>query len=571
MTHQLNKLIVLLFLLSNGMSGQQKYPQNYFQAPLDIPLYLSGTFGELRSNHFHAGIDIKTQGVEGKRVLAAADGYVSRINVSTSGYGKAIYINHPNGLMTVYAHLQRFNEDIEAYVREQQHGREVYELTLYPDQGKLSVKQGQTIALSGNTGGSGGPHLHFEIRDQGGERPVNPLHYGFDISDTQSPKLFRVKLYEIDINGKIRAEKEIPLSPGPNNTYTAASGSEIKLHSTFAVGVQGYDHQNGSNNKNGIYRVAVLHQDNPYFSFQADAIRFDQSRYINAFIDYRAKYKESKTFYRLYQMPNYNLDAHPEDQNRGIIHVGENGSYTIQMEAVDFHGNTSKVNIPVTILCREFEIDSVRGSIWNWDMANAVSERGIRAAVSENTLYEDAEINYQILDPCQGCIAPQIKIGDPSIPLHRSLTIAFLKDIIDDGYSKNQMVVARHVGNGKWQSIGADDNTPIQLMSYSKTFGTFSVMVDSVPPQLLPKNFYNGQTITSGRRLQLHLSDDFSGIDTFRATLNGKWILMEYEPKLNMLFYTFDDNFIAGENVLNVTAWDNCKNKIQKEWTIIRK
>ncbi|MCC5917308.1 MAG: M23 family metallopeptidase [Cryomorphaceae bacterium] len=562
--------IYILLTFSLSVLGQQNYPKNYFQSPLDIPLFLSGTFGELRSNHFHAGIDIKTQASEGKRVLAAADGYVSRINVSTRGYGKAIYITHPNGLMTVYAHLQRFNEEIESFVRQHQKSRESFEVSLYPEAGKLPVKQGDVIAVSGNTGGSGGPHLHFEVRDQGGERPINPLQFNFDISDTQSPKLFRLKVYEIGPAGNIRGEKEIPIALDRDGIYKPGVRGKIVIHNSFAVGVQGYDHQNGSQNKNGIYRVAVVHEDSAYYSFQADGIRFDQSKYINAFIDYPEKINEGKTFYRLYEPPHYKLDAHPEKHNRGIIHVEKNGDYTITLEAKDFHGNKSTVKIPVEISCKDYEGDGLEGNIWNYNMSNAVSDQGIRASLAAYGLYENHAVDYAISPPCAGCIAPQFTIGSPDIPIHSSLMVAFERERIDNNYPRQQMVMVRHNGDGKWSSIGADDNSPIQLMSYSKSFGTFSIKVDSISPRITNLNFLDNQTFDKAKVIQVHVSDDFSGIDKYRATINGKWILMEYEPKRSMLFFTFDDTFSAGENVLHVTAWDVCGNKTEKTWTIIK-
>lgn len=568
MKHMRHYLLTLLVVLSGKLMAQAP-PADYFQSPLDIPLLLSGTFGELRGNHFHAGIDIKTMGVEGKRVLAAADGYISRINVSTSGYGKAIYITHPNGFMTVYAHLQRFNEEIENYVRAAQHKQETFTLTLYPGANTLPVKQGQLIAVSGNTGGSGGPHLHFEIRDQGGERPINPLQFNFPISDQRAPKVFRAKIYEVDDDNRIFREIEMELAPHGNGIYKPVSGKRPNIHKRFAVGIQGYDHQDGSANKNGIYRVSVLHNNEPYYTFRADGIRFDQTRYINAFIDYPAKINEKKTFYQLYEPPNYNLDAHPQRNNRGIISVDQE-EYTIEIEAADFHGNLTKVHIPVNIVDLSSQTGQSQKTIWNWDMANAISERGMAAYLPEASLYDHAEIEYQISDAENGCIAPVITIGDPAIAIHRNLLVSFDKSIIASGYNEKQMVVVRRTKGGKWHSIGADVNTATQLKSYSKTFGDFSVKVDSVAPTLHPINFFDGHKFSKGNQLTLHLSDDFSGIDSYRATINGRWILMEYEPKRNLLFYTFDNNFPPEKVVLAVSAWDNCGNKIEKTWTIER-
>lgn len=561
----------LICLLILSIASAQKYPQNYFQSPLDIPLYVSGTFGELRSNHFHAGIDLKTQGQEGKRVLAAAEGYISRINVSSSGYGKAIYINHPNGFMTVYAHLQRFNEEIEAYVREHQYRKETFELTLYPSPGQLKVSQGQVIALSGNTGGSGGPHLHYEIRDQGGERALNPLLFGLNINDRRAPKLFRVKLYEIDHEGNIRDERVVDIAPGGNGIYRPVNQTSIKLHNTFAVGVQGYDHQDGSENKNGIYRVAVLVNDTAYFSFQADGIRFDQSRYINAFVDYPAKKNKGQTYYRLYEMPNYNLDAHPERKERGIIHINDSGSFTLKMEALDFHGNRSEVHIPLDLMCKDFSSRFGSATVWQYSMSNTINDRGIRATLAPMSLYEDAVIEYKIEEACSNCLTPVFGIGRTDIPIHRNLMVSFDRSLIESDLPREKMVVVRrdHAG-AKWQSIGADENNSNHLMAYSKTFGQFSVMSDLIAPRVYPINFGDGQSISDNKPIHIHISDDFSGISKYAAYVNDEWILMEYEPKSNLLFYTFDGKLSKGKNTLRLVVWDNCNNKTEKTWSIVR-
>ena len=166
-------IIPFLFFISVSMA-QNSYPQDYFQSPLEIPLILSGTFAELRSNHFHSGLDIKTQQQSGLKVMAAASGFVSRIKVSHFGYGKALYITHPNGYTTVYAHLQNFNPEIDAYIKHRQYKNESYEIELFPKAGELLVNNGDIVAYSGNTGGSGGPHLHFEIRNKQ-EHPMNPM------------------------------------------------------------------------------------------------------------------------------------------------------------------------------------------------------------------------------------------------------------------------------------------------------------------------------------------------------------------------------------------------------------
>src|SRR5690606_3165594 len=220
--YTMKKIIALVFIIiTSGIFAQAPEPEEYFASPLDVDLVLSGTFGELRSNHFHSGLDIKTQQREGLNILASATGYVSRINVATYGYGKALYIQHPNGYTTVYGHLQKFSPEIEAYIKKQQYAKESYEVEIYPEAGVLPVNQGDLVAFSGNTGGSGGPHLHFEIRD-GSQRPMNPKLFGISVKDTQPPTITSLYAYplgeEAHINGSANRQR-LRLIPVPDGSF----------------------------------------------------------------------------------------------------------------------------------------------------------------------------------------------------------------------------------------------------------------------------------------------------------------------------------------------------------------
>lgn len=198
----------LLLLFAPILHAQEKYPKEVFQSPLEIPLVLAGTFGELRSNHFHSGIDIKTQQREGLPVLAVADGTVTRIVVSHWGYGKALYVAHPNGYTSVYGHLKKFGPEIEEYVKKVQYAKQSYEVEIFPDYGELKVSQGTTVAFSGNTGGSSGPHLHFEIRSSVNEKPTNPLLYGYDVRDATDPTLLGLYAYPLSKDALINQSEE---------------------------------------------------------------------------------------------------------------------------------------------------------------------------------------------------------------------------------------------------------------------------------------------------------------------------------------------------------------------------
>ena len=277
-------LICLIFLCSVA-HAQNSYPQDYFSNPLDIPLILSGTFAELRSNHFHSGLDIKTQNRTGFKVFAAADGYVSRIKISHFGYGKALYITHPNGYTSVYAHLENFNPEIEAYVKKQQYINESFELELFPKAEELKVLSKEMIAYTGNTGGSGGPHLHFEIRDSN-SRPMNPLLFGIEISDTKKPIVSSVFAYPLSKDAQINQSEnrvKIRLIPQKDGSYNAEN---ITAFGKIGFGISTYDQQNGASNKNGIYKIDTYCNGKEKFKIAFEKFSFAETRYLNRFIDY---------------------------------------------------------------------------------------------------------------------------------------------------------------------------------------------------------------------------------------------------------------------------------------------
>ena len=256
----MKKIVLLSSLFFHFLCfSQEKYPQNYFSNPLEIPILLSGSFGELRSNHFHAGLDIKTQGKEGINVLAAAEGYISRIKVQQFGYGKAIYITHPNGFTTVYGHLKKFADKIENHIKSVQYKTERYEtdnLTFTED--KFPIQKGEIIALSGDTGGSGGPHLHFEIRNTITENVINPLFFGLKVDDTIAPTFQDLKVYALNIDSQINQQRksfQIPLKNIETGIYTS---DRITASGVIGFGVNVIDRFNNSNNKNGIFSLEML-------------------------------------------------------------------------------------------------------------------------------------------------------------------------------------------------------------------------------------------------------------------------------------------------------------------------
>ena len=329
------------------LSAQEKYPQDYFESPLDIPIVLAGTFGELRSNHFHSGIDIKTQRRQGLPVYAIAEGVVTRIKISHWGYGKALYVAHPNGHTSVYAHLQKFSPEIEAYVKKEQYKKKSYQIELFPKLGDLNVEKGGVIAYTGNTGGSSGPHLHFEIRNSVNEKPTNPLLYGYKVRDATNPSLIGLFGYPLSEEAHVNGSQEkIQL-----NFKKQADGSfmsdKVTALGTIGFGFNGFDRQDMAANKNGVFSVRQTVNGKVYSDYDFEKFSFGETRYINTLIDYAHFAKLKQRIQKCFKEPSNFLGIYNTLYNDGKISVEEGLSYNIELLISDFEGNETKVIIPV--------------------------------------------------------------------------------------------------------------------------------------------------------------------------------------------------------------------------------
>lgn len=551
------KRITLVFILmfSTFVKGQENYPQDAFRSPLDIPLILAGTFGELRSNHFHGGIDIKTQQREGLPVYGVADGTITRIKVSLWGYGKVLYIAHPNGYTSVYAHLQKFSPKIEEYVKKLQYDKKSYEIETFPDYGELRIEKGEVIAYSGNTGGSAGPHLHFEIRSSISEKPTNPFLYGIDVPDATNPTLEKLFVYPLSDNSQVNQSKEkvqVNFSRQPDGSYLASTVSAL---GKIGIGFVGFDRLDMAANKNGVYEVSLSVNGKTYCSYDFESFSFGETRYINTLIDYdyfgRYRDRIQKTFK---SSGNY-LSIYNELFNNGVIEVREGLSYNVQLLISDFKGNKITLNIPVEGIKEEVKIEKEDNRTNDYVIAkkpNNFDLGGAKVYFPENTFYEDFYIDLK-----KG--KDTVTIHRNTVPAHRNFTITF-----DVGkYSeeeRKQMFIARldKKLNPSHLNTYKRGNT---FTARTRNLGTYTLSKDTIAPTIRTKNFKEKQWLNNYRYLSVHISDDLSGVDRYSATLNGEWILMEYEPKTNTLTYNFDDKILDKKQcVLEVTVTDNVGN-----------
>jgi hypothetical protein len=536
--------------------AQSSPPKDYFINPMDIPLVLSGTFGELRTNHFHAGLDIKTQQKEGIPVVAAADGYISRINVSLWGYGNALYVTHPSGHTTVYGHLKEFSKEIDAYVRKKQYAKESFTIRLYPKAGELQVKQGETIALSGNSGSSGGPHLHFEIRDVK-QDIMNPLDFGIEIPDHKKPSIQAAFAYSRNDSSQInQSNKEVQLVLNRKMDGDLQANT-IYAYGEIGFGINAYDRLDGALNRNGLYELQMSVNGKNVFEFRVDKFSFSESRWINSYLDYERLIGLRQRVQKCFVDHKQNkLSLYKQLSKNGFVTIKDSTETEVVITAKDHSGNLTRLIIPVigkkdSIAVRR-EINKTP-YFFRAGQVNQIKDARINAYFPKDIFYEDFYFDYRYEDGV-------VKLHNSSVPVHNYYKLVF--DVSDmDPEVLKQTYIAKKNRNGKWYYVSTKKKEGT-LYTSSKTLGEFSLKKDNELPKISPVGFKEGQWLTKYDRLKIKIYDRGSGIKSFRGELDGEWIRMAYNPKNGVLTYDFSDRELKGtEHVLKVVVSDNVNNK----------
>ncbi|MBZ9779128.1 M23 family metallopeptidase [Psychroflexus sp. CAK8W] len=551
------KFLISIFLLCISITfAQDEIPKNYFESPLDIPLLLSGTFGELRSNHFHAGLDIKTKGVTGLAVTASAEGYIGRIKIQHGGYGKALYIYHPNGYQSVYAHLENFSKEIEALVKKAQYKKESYEIELFPSDKELVVSQGDIIGYSGNSGSSGGPHLHFEIRDYN-SKPMNPFIFGFEeIKDTRKPQIFALHAYPLNANSHINGHTErvqLKLKQRNDGSYRT---EPVKAFGEIGFGIDAYDILDLTYNKNGVYSVKTLLNGKPVFENTFDKFSFYETRYINRLIDFEYYTTEKRKIHKLFVEENNPLSVFKDVFESGTITIQkDNLDQNFEIIVSDFKGNSQSIIIPLETDFREdLPIKEINETEY-FAKANAatVFEEGkIDIYIPKNALYDDTFLDITI----EGL---SVDLHKETTPLHKSITIGF--DVSQ--YSKEDQAKLYIAKVAPWGSkyYVSTYKKKDRLTTKTNQFGTYKLFEDNTPPTIKPKNFKDGQWLSNYRYLEMEIDDAETGIESYRATVNGEFVLMEYDYKTKTLTHDFNDGVVTEtRNNLKVIVTDKVGN-----------
>ena len=520
-----------------------------FVSPLDIPFSLSGTFGEPRSTHFHAGIDIKTQGKEGWEVKSIAPGHISRIRVSLGGYGKALYLDHPDQTSSVYAHLKKFAPKIEAYIKSIQYKKQSYTLHEFPKKGEFAISAGEVIGYSGNTGSSSGPHLHFEIRDTDSQKPLNPLLFNLPIKDSQRPQIQELFLFYPQKNNALMHSEFVSLKKVNDSTYHTHL---IKSYGKIGLGLKMFDRQDLSYSRNGIYKARVEINGKTIVRYEFDQLDYSDSKKLLVNLDYPTFIKKRSKILKLFFQNHKPLTFMKYLNNEGLFNIELGKSYLVKVIIEDFSGNSSYIEIYIDGTKKKIPNKKLEGKLIEPRLDYTLTLNDKELYFPKKTFFENAIIQIEEAKN-------SISIGPNLFPFDNPYEIQF-KTNQEDSIKLRQTFIAKktekkisflptNLDKGYWKTKVKD-------------MGNFTLARDSVAPKISPSNFRPNQWLSKLKYIKVNISDDFSGIKSYRGTINGKWVLFEYEPKRKLLTYDFSDKvFEQAKHELELEVEDNVGNK----------
>jgi hypothetical protein len=541
MRHLLFTLVFLAFGVSAFSQPPETIDRNYYTAPLKIPFFLSGNFAELRPNHFHGGIDIKTQGKTGLPVFAAADGYVSRIAISPSGYGNVMYINHPNGTTTVYGHLDRFAPHIEEYIRKIQYEKEVFAIDQDIEEGILPVKNGEQIAKSGNSGSSGGPHLHFEIRRTKEKILLNPLLFNMPVKDKTKPVVQALMIYPISEDASVSG-KQIPQrfeTVLAGNAYQIKANPTIQVFGKIGFGIQSIDLLDGSANKCGIYSLKLTVDNELIYSFAMDDYPQEESRYINSHIDYDRAIRLGQRFYRTWIQPGNKLDIYDTVEKHGIYKATDEQLHQVNYEITDVYGNST--NLSFKIQAKELKTTPVvpKGEEFKYKRNNHIRNDELEFSVPEGALYDDVDFLYKQKPALPKFYSPVFQLHNAYTALHFACQLRIKATNLPASLQSKAMLAQIDPASGKiYSATGKFIDGWVE--GNIKVLGNYAIAVDQFAPKITSLSISENKLVNGANSLKFKVTDNLSGIETYRGTIDGKWILLEYDLKNNLLSYTFD-------------------------------
>lgn len=543
----MQKITFFIAILGFSISlfSQREYPP--YHPPLKIPLILAGNFGELRPNHFHMGVDFKTQGKEGFELHSITDGYVSRVKVSTVGYGKVVYINHKNGKTSVYAHCSKFTGKLDSIVRAEQYRTQNFEVELFPEPGEIQLKKGEVFALSGNTGGSTAPHLHFEIRNTETEHAQNPLIYGFNLPDQRAPEIRKVKAFGLNEQGYLVPGKSIEKTVLKIKNEYALSGDTLKISSSFISSFGGIgfafdivDRLDGAENQCGLYGTFLIVDGDTVFGQRTDEISFEHSRYINSHRDLSSPGHFHKSFRNISNPLRIYING-----NLGVISIQPGESKGVQLIAYDPQGNTSILSFILHILPGEMSENYNPPSEKYWYPENAYFRK-----TKTWEVYADS---FSIYEPYLISNKETPHICDVGAHLQNRVSVRMKLESAKVPVEKYYIAVASKGGKKALLTTYSDG----WLEAKTNNAGNFSIHTDELPPVIKPlTTSYNITT----KVVRFSVVENQTSLVDCDLYINGKWHLLEYEYKGNYVFFEVPAE-LKGINEVKIVAKDACGNE----------
>jgi murein DD-endopeptidase MepM/ murein hydrolase activator NlpD len=543
--------------------SKKTYNKNYFSWPLDATIDIVANFGELRPNHYHMGLDCRTNQRENLPVLASADGYIAKVKIEPFGFGRCIYINHPNGLTTVYAHLNAFDDGLEKYVTEQQYKLNQWNVFLDIPQDLFPVNKGDFIANSGNTGGSQGPHTHFEIRETKTDKCLNVLMFGLPISDNLDPEILRLAVYDRTISTYDQSPKFYNVRK-VNGEYEVVGGNIIAPSSRVSFALTMQDRVNGGRGANGVYAAAVLDNEKQISRFELDGISYAETRFFNAHIDYKLKANGGPYVQHLSPLPGYLNKIYTTDNNNGVVVFNDSTAHAIKIIVSDANGNLSflKFNLfPSKINPVKKIYPDTKKFIPN--VANFFENNNIRVSMPQGTIYDTIQFTYKELPSATGKNIYQLH--NASIPVQSQYPISIRENFVISDTGK--IVMKRVTGNKQGYAKATNKNG--WYTASFRDFGTFQLMIDNEPPTITPIGFSNGMNATNAKRIIFRVKDNTENIATFNAYLDGEWLRFTNDKGTNFI-YNFDERCEPGEHELKIIAIDQVGNKAERVYTFTR-
>lgn len=561
------RIFLLTYLIGFALylpAQPKPVPKYYFRNPLGIPMQLQANFGEMRPDHWHMGLDIRTDQKENQPVYAAADGYIASIGVRPQSFGRFIIINHPNGLSTLYAHLNDFYPELEQYVTEQQYKKENWAIELKFTKDEFPVAKSQFIAFSGNTGGSQGPHLHFEIFDTKTEKRLNPLLLGFPVEDDVRPTIAKLAMYD-------RSKTVYGQSPtffavkNTDSGYIIPKTPVIKTRlNKISFAIHAYDKMNNSKSPDGIFSAKLFFDDEPQVQFVMDSIDYDETVYVNAQADYTYRHKGGAWLQHISRLPGVHVDIYRDIKGNGIIELADTNWHQISIEVRDAYNNRAELNFMIqhddSLAKNEMQNFSEPRFIPN--LVNELKKPDFEMLLPATTLYDTASALYYRTNSSSAYSVSAIhQVNDPSVPMHNDVTIKIKPNIAVPYEWKDKLIIQRSLSGttirqAKWQDGW--------LTAKFGDFGIFQVFADVLPPQV--NNLGKGDTVDVSplSRIVFTPTDNF-GVKIFRAELDSQWIRFTNDKSRNWI-YSFDERCPYGVHHLKVTVEDLVGNTTTKEW-----